>query len=582
MAKDENGLDLALEDDSAEADDDVIDLLEVVKPGKATPKASDEDEDFSADLESMLETLSKAEQTKAAEEGAQPFPDPTPVDHEVDPDESLDMPGMDDLDDILNALDAPAQDNSSKIDALPDVPDFDAGDMPDLDAVPAAQGKTVPPPPSEADLLAELGLDDAFSPPASASPDTPQITPVDLEDLPLDISDMAHEATPVQDAPLAEQAADATPDAYLPAAAQPQEAPDALDDIEALLAAASATNAAPPAADPEKSPEAIAFDADFEAAGSLDEDLLTVLPDLEAAAVPGEEGMPEAALESSGDAIDASEARFEPDQDADEDRAPDPLDTTIGDIASESLEIVRSLEPEPVASAPPPDTGTPTPDGLADAAEKDLSETDMEQTDFDATLPLSARSAPGITEEDILPAAVDAALDSAPSSRFDEVDLNELDALLDDMLASAPASGPSPMGVSAEAARETQAEPEPQLSPQEEATEEPAPVASATDSAAVTAAPLLGSELASLRLEMDALRRDLAAARPSSPLTAPAPSAIDAKIEDLELTLQNLDGRIQSMEYQLNELYMNIDKFAAEAAAKIIREELSALLEAGV
>ncbi|MCL1939430.1 MAG: hypothetical protein FWG04_02080 [Desulfovibrionaceae bacterium] len=420
MAKDEHGLNLALETDSAEADDEIVDLLEVVKPGKVVSKASDADEDFSADLESMLDTLSKAEQAKAAEENDQPFPDPTPVDHEVDPDESLDMPSMDDLDDILNALGAPTQPSPSVENAdAPDLPPAD--DMPDLDAVPVAKSSAVPvAPPSEEDLLSELGLDDHFSTPVPASAPLPETTPVDLEGLPPDIN----------------------------------------------------------AADSEVAVEEF----------------------------------PETEMPEEEDAFS--------------------LDTAVGDIASESLDMERMLEPSLPAE---PESEEP-----AQTAAEDM---------------------PVITEEDVLPALVEASLDAPAGPRFDEVDLNELDALLDDMLASAPASGPAPAGASAVASENG---PESQTGTPPET--------------AAGSVPASGSELASLRMDMDALRRDLAALRP---VDTPGPSALEAKIEDMELTLHNLDSRMASLEHRQGEMYANIEKLAAEAAAKIIREELAALLEAG-
>ena len=362
MAKDENGLNLVI--DSTEADDDVVDLLEVVKPGKVFKK-SDADEDFSADLESMLDTLSEAEQAKAAEERIQPFPDPTPVEHEVDAHESLDMPGMDDFDNILNALGAPPSPDAhvEQDEQDEDEQDAMAAPMPDLDAVPAAHSAAMPAapkaPPSDEELLAELApelnTDSHFSAPV------PETTPVDLDGLPPGIGTDATDAT---------------------------------------------------------------------------------------------------ALAEADDALS--------------------LDTTTGDIASESLDMESA--PEPVVPAAP----------------------DTEDT-----------------EEAVLPIPTE---DASDAQRFDEVDLNELDALLDDMLASAPASGPGPTAPSEQVAQES------------------------GDFAAVAHPALRGME---------------------------------AKVEDVELTMHNLDSRITALEKRQNELYANIDKLAAEAAAKIIREELAALLKAG-
>jgi len=359
MAKDEKGLNLAT--DSAEADDDVVDLLEVVTPGKTVPKASDADEDFSADLESMLDTLSQAEQAKAAADGVQPFPDPTPVDHAVDAHESLDMPGMDDFDHILSTLGAPPPPSDASLLDEQDAPDmFPAAPMPDLDAVPVV------------------------------SP-IPATTPVDLDGLPPGIDTAA-----------------------------PPEEPDT-----------AAAGIAPEAPDMDHAP--------------------VTEPDVE------------------------------------KDTLSPPPEQAAEDILAEDF-----------PDAPAPDEGEP-----------------------------------------------DSTSGQRPDS-FGEVDLNELDALLDDMLATAPASGPA-------------------SAPEPEAAAAPAVSAGPTVSAAsaVSGGPgeaASAPDPASSRLDVETAR----------------------KMEDMELTLHNLGNRITALENRQNELHANIDKLAAEAAAKIIREELAALLKAGI
>ena len=110
-------------------DDDIIDLLEVVKPGNAvaTNKSGSMD-DFSSDLDTMLENLEKQE--KAASVTGQPFPDPTPVDYAVDHNEALDLPSMNDLDSLLESLGAaPANEEGPDADASPAV--LGAGDISD-------------------------------------------------------------------------------------------------------------------------------------------------------------------------------------------------------------------------------------------------------------------------------------------------------------------------------------------------------------------------------------------------------------------------------------------------------------------
>lgn len=81
--------------------DDILDLVDVVEVGKSVPEGtSDVEAEFSADLDTMLNDLEEQEA------GNTPFPDPTPVDYEVDPNESLDLPSMDDLDNLLAELGA--------------------------------------------------------------------------------------------------------------------------------------------------------------------------------------------------------------------------------------------------------------------------------------------------------------------------------------------------------------------------------------------------------------------------------------------------------------------------------------------
>ena len=87
-------------------DDDIVELLEVVTPGKAAKTGAGEsgEADFSADLEAMLDEVSAKEARKNDKDPA--FPDPTPVDHTVDADEELDMPGLGDVDSLLKTLGA--------------------------------------------------------------------------------------------------------------------------------------------------------------------------------------------------------------------------------------------------------------------------------------------------------------------------------------------------------------------------------------------------------------------------------------------------------------------------------------------
>lgn len=624
MAKDENGLNLTFATDSAEADDDVVDLLEVVKPGKAASQQSDKDEDFSADLEAMFETLSREEQAKAVEETLPSFPDPTPVDHVVDLDESLDMPGMDDLDHILSSLGASAQtpssENASRSAADWLDPSLPAADMPDLDAVPVAKNAVpLSHSSSDRDLFAS-DIEKTFSASPAKAATLPPATPVDLEGLPPVVGGAPEFSSPAEAAdlpgmaeeiplegPATAPAASTRPDFSL-SLTEPGE-----DDADKCFMKSGAEVSAEDKT--MQSPAEAEFEIAFEAAGTIDEALLAALPDRDRAPEPSEEAAAPPAPPAPGP-LDLA-AVLMPDPSASEktvvgsdtvelpemnqpyaeDSLSAALNTTVSDIASESLKMEHRHElkemtapgiaghtPEETAGAPghaPQETAgsgvvaqNMATAGVTGHAPQDMpglpenhAEITMEQKTNIEDAPVSTQASEPI-EGGLLTSFADSPREASPGSGFDEVDLNELDALLDDMLASAPASGPARGAPPA-------AENGPEMQ-EENASDAPA----AGDAGAL---PAPGSELASLRLDMDALRRDLAAVRQAQhDHAAPIAPGIEVSIEDMKLTLQNLDNRLQAMECRLNELCLNIDKYAAEAAAKIIREELAVLLEAGI
>jgi hypothetical protein len=150
----------------------------------------------------MLDTLAKADQVKAAEANVLRFPDPTPVNHEVDPHESLDMPGMDDFDDILNALGAPSPPSENAA----DVPLID--DMPDLDAAPAASSLPTPETRHLDDAPLIDDMPDLDAVPAAKSPPAPETAPLDLEELSPGISATASPAAPALSGAVAEELQD--------------------------------------------------------------------------------------------------------------------------------------------------------------------------------------------------------------------------------------------------------------------------------------------------------------------------------------------------------------------------------------
>ena len=707
--------DLALKNGSPD-DDEVIDLLEVVRPGKILPADADSDDvDFSKDLESMLDSLSEAEKNRATS-----FPDPTPVDHEVDHNESLDMPDMDDLDELLHSLGADAPKKDTADDLASDAPEADEdADLPDLDAVPNA--KKVKETPNEDDFEALMG-------PFAAKPDADA---ADLDDDALLSEDMLEPARTDTLAP--KTSPDASPDAVLDAA------PDtSLDAAPAHKAKASPNG---PADTPllDEAAALAQLDAAFDAPASADEPQHGGLDDsalhdvgLDEAEVKdsgvGTAGLDDAGLDDAGlddvelDDVELDDAGLDeagpddvelddvepsaadvaafndvpdiqeaaPPKAAQPEVVPDAAMDAAMDVAMDAAPVapaapakpkaarpvvsisVKSVSPAAAPKAPPasaakstaPDaTDAPaptaptapidTPDAMSVASASDTPlEAALDTALGDLTPEDLDSPAPEIAEQDAAPlepvaptaqadtttlpdahafatdAALDADMSHLPSdaaldgdedpeppvrsgSALDEVDLVELDALLDDMLAGAPAPGPGP------GFAESQPGAQPAAQVEAAAQSQAAPPESAAQADA----------FAAIRAEVDSLRGDLNEAlamiadlKDDTPRHVPslpaASSDLAGRVEDLELSLTArseddasrekalqlhadqiglLDGRVEgledmgeqmalmaarldTLENSVAELTANLDKLAAEAAAKVIREELAALL----
>lgn len=495
---------LALDD----ADDDVIDLLEVVKPGRNLKQdAGGDDGDFSADLDAMLDGLSEGEEEAGASDPA-PFPDPTPVDYKVDHNETLDLPGMDDLDKLLKSFGPPGADSGKEETEEPDFLDTDQ-DMPDLDALPvppvtsqaassaapapAAPGgieeappaeaaakpakKTVPAP-EEDELLASLLATAAAAPPAAGKNDNAPPPPAGgaNEDLFAEL-DLALDSPPPDGAPslgdtLFAAADEAAPEPA-PAEKQPASVEKQSDDADR----------SPPDADdgfPAGAGWSDLNDLDLDALG-LEEEKPKAGPET----FPATEPWPaEAPVETDPENIfDLALVDGGP-----EGRA---MDVFVGQEQTAGVQAVTTEE----AAAGGPHHLEDTSPGTAspETAFLDLDEEAAPDVQEDDPGPEVARffsrdAAGGPDREDSVPALPETAVsqsrataspdtgskagsppheiageEHSPVSRFDEVDLNELDALLDDMLATAPASGPSPAAAVAAngQAADTPADPKP-------------------------------------------------------------------------------------------------------------------------
>ncbi len=466
------------------ADDDILELTDVVAPGNPLPKEAPKAQaspvgdpslgaDFGADLDALLDSLGAESQVAAPapQSGQTPIPapiaDPTLADHTVDPNEELKLPELSDI---------------------------------DL-------------------LLQELGVSEAAAPAAApAAPAPAKAQPV-LDDLPDDLAAMISEAAPK--APPAEAKAVAA--APQPAAAQP--VPDDLPDDLAAMISEAAPKAAPAitiaAAPPPKPASPSALDG-------LPDDLAAMINEAAPKAAPEPAPEPEAA--SGNDGIDLNELDALLDDMLATAPSPGPAPAENGAAAAPRPEPqaapAPAMEPEPISAAPESAASGVMAAALAarlDALEKELEDL---RTEREAALqavpqaePQPAQDAPdldALLEEKLIPIA---ASSSETATRLDalEKDLGDLRAAQESAVQAAPQ------------------------------TEEDAPDLEA----------LLEEKLAALTA-------------PGSPLMETLAASVTERV---------LAAFAATEEQEDAPLRQALDKSAAAAAAKVIREEIAALLQ---
>ncbi|MDR2801027.1 MAG: hypothetical protein LBB52_07165 [Desulfovibrio sp.] len=385
---------------SRDADDEIVDLLEVIKPGKNVPRSGADDADFTADLDSMLDTLSATEEARTT--GIKNL-DPNPVGYKVNHNESLDLPDMDDLDNILASL-APddlralrqAPESSPEM-PLPEVPDFQ-----DLDAIPFAEASETPEdsPPDKEKSVAQAKLAPEKEGERDSLPDS----------LP-GRAEAADSALSAQDGP--EVDADG--------------AMIDTEGLEGILGGADAAGAPAPDAPLLSGQGGKENISPGEEHGLENEDMIS-----------GEED----GLENEDIALGKEDdSGLEPDPAADVDDRRD---------KEEQSALERNVQDSPAGTGAGDDDGVKQPvAGEADASQVDAapysgpgSRVGEQDRDFAAQAEEAEDRTGGKIAPDGKPLVRNA--DFGRTSEFDEVDLVELDALLDDMLAGAPASGPGP------------------------------------------------------------------------------------------------------------------------------------------
>jgi hypothetical protein len=161
---------------------------------------------------------------------------------------------------------------------------------------------------------------------------------------------------------------------------------------------------------------------------------------------------------------------------------------------------------------------------------------------------------------------------ASTAPRYDEVDLNELDALLDDMLSTAPVSGSITMQ-ELTPADGGKVEPD---APQISDNSKPAQADGLDQEARSVAEPL---RLDLLQLQEVVTRRDSSLQGVKE--KAEAPHRVEdqaAVIESLTVKLEKQAIEIEDLRKSLSDMHSSLDKMAAEAAARVIREELAVLI----
>lgn len=242
----------------------------------------------------------------------------------------------------------------------------------------------------------------------------------------------------------------------------------------------------------------------------------------------------------------------------------DPFEMAAAAVAPVPAAEVDPFEMAAAAAAAPAPEPVPEVDPFEAAK---LLEPDA-STEADAAGALTEEMAsPAVEDIDLM--AVSAAVPDAGSIPLGDDDLQHLDALLDDILQ--PGGAPAPP-----APAPVESEPAPAaVEPEPAAAAEPQPAAEIS----AEAAPEVEAEQFA---EPEAAPESTELAAPAPPVDSSAIMA-DLLAEDgpvltavREMVAQELEARMTALEERLA---ANLDKTAAKAAAKVIREEITALMQ---
>lgn len=490
--------------------DDILELVDVVEVGKGVlaPPSGDAEADFAADLDSMLNDL------EAKESKDTPFPDPTPVDYEVDPNESLDLPSMDDLDNLLAELGAEKPETSlqpSESDAV--------GDRLDNESQQVTESQQIDGDENKATITA--ALDKALS---------------SLDEL--DSLDDKLTATLV-------------PENHDPVA-------DELDDIFAKALESIETSTGPEAdSSPDKA--AVQPHQDFETAEMVhpDDIFLDVSEQADDDTFPADEKSgitPDDGIEVSATEKNAT---------------PETLDTTgiPGQSNQEGIPpVTGKVEDGPSVSHTERESLPIDIEGLGDAP---LTTALPESLAQEQPTQLLSDDTPATVAETTVQSGIESAKSAVSGTRIDE-DLNELDALLDDMLSSAPAS---PAGESEE---ETMAS-----SPMaDELQDELQDVLERLDNLeSSTVTEQLFDRCNTLEEQISQKDATINSLQDALAMQKNHLASLEQTMADQQEHITSLKALLSEQKEHMATLDTDMEKMVAAAAARVIREEISALLQ---
>ena len=535
---------------TAETDEQIIDLTELIEKGEvpasdpseqtrahAAAEAAAEKEELQEHLRDLNDGAAKADaeiddllaqmdiKADAQEDPADvalDFSAPsTQTDHHIDPNEQLKMPGMGDVDSLLDSLDIPPQPSDREAEtASPETPDqavdallndFNAPSAPAAPAAAASATEVAAEPhvnlnaPDLDELLASVGaapqsnptseIDDllsAASPAANlaaeASPAAPQKTfsNDDLDSLLEAAAGQTSGPSPIMTAePAPQPVAAPQPATVTQPVAAPQPGPSAgMDvDIDSLLAAAAndmqqSFDAGQAATEPEAAPAPVSTTPTAAVTNDdLDSLLAAATADLEAepSPTPAQSAAPAASAASAAPASATAPTSGPGDMGVD-------IDSLLA-AAANDMQQIDAAEPEaaPVSATPPATVTNDDLDSLLAAAANDLEQTlDAAQPEAPAMPEAVAESAdapqPDIDLDlDSLLAAVDAK--AAPEAAAEPQATPEMaDPFADALQAVADATPAQPdTAPEIEAAQVYETQPEPVSEPEFEAESVPEP-----------------------------------------------------------------------------------------------------------